>query len=247
MERALADYVTQCNAMCIIAEFYSFHPFNDFLSIKGSFFTFHDENRKTVSVSLRNSEDSRWQKYSSKIRNALKKSDLILNFEQSTDVSLFIKLYYETMKAAKASEFYFFSESYFKELLSMPNVRLFTVYNGNVPVSMAFFIEWENHVDYHLSANNQELKELGGNLFLLHKAANYYGSLSFDHLMLGGGTSRNIDDSLLRFKTKLSKELIPYIIAGKVFNEKVYNEYKTIYLETSNIGKLNNKFLFYRF
>ena len=64
---------------------------------------------------------------------------------------------------------------------------------------------------------------------MFHKAK----ELGLKYFLLGGGTTTQEDDSLLKFKTKFSKELKPFYISGKIYNKSIYDKYNKIWEEQS--------------
>ena len=52
-------------------------------------------------------------------------------------------------------------------------------------------------------------------------------------LYLGGGTNGESDNSLFMFKHKFSKSTLPFYIAGKIYDEKIYKRYCKIWQEQS--------------
>ena len=53
------------------------------------------------------------------------------------------------------------------------------------------------------------------------------------YFLLGGGTTSNECDPLFKFKKKFSKELKPFYISGKIYNQEIYDKYSKIWKEQS--------------
>jgi len=60
-------------------------------------------------------------------------------------------------------------------------------------------------------------------------------------MLLGGGTTSDPNDRIFFFKTRFSKDIMPYYIGGKIFDMEIYN--KLINQREFN----NNRFLRYRY
>ena len=226
LSRARAAYQQRCIKEKIIAEFFRFHPYNNYPMEFPDEFDFIKKDRETVNIDLTLTKEERWSQYSATTRNILRKSASDLVFYETIDLSIFMELYTSAMKKNNAADFYFFEEKYFSRMLALENVKMFAVSHNDQVVSMTIALFGHRIGHYHLSANNSELLKLNGNYFLLDSLFDYtkqnYRDITSFHL--GGGRSANADDSLLNFKSKFSKSRNAFYIAGKVFNPKVYAE-----------------------
>lgn len=233
IENAFRAYCERCQKENIIAEFSRFHPFNTFAQNHKNYFDMCIYDRDVVVVNLSHSKEERWAGYTSNTRNILRKTEKLLAFSECDDLENFQDIYYKTMQKNHADPFYFFDKNYFEKLISMKNVKLYkATYEKNV-ISMAFFMFGEDTVHYHLSANDYEFSTLNANYFVLENAFELSKKLSKKYFLLGGGTTSNQDDSLLKFKQKFSKEHKPFYITGKIFNQKKYDEYITLWQKQS--------------
>ncbi len=222
---ALTKYANKCREENIIAEFFRFHPYNNFPVTFGDFFDFLRHDRDIVVVNLQLSKEERWSGYSKTTRNILRKCQHSLSIKNYSDIATFKKIYYETMKRNNANEFFFFDDQYFKNLLAINGVYLLEVKYGGSVVSSSFFLALNSIVYYHLSANDHESSSVNGNYFLLDSAFDIFSERNFKYMILGGGTTSLPNDSLLRFKRKFSKEAAPFFIAGKIYNHEIYQKY----------------------
>jgi len=241
VQDALRKYSNFCKENNIIAEFIRFDPFNDFPNQFPYSLEFLKEERKVVIVDLAISDKERFSKYSSTARNIIRKRPSNLVIKETEDIDSFIGLYYATMRKHEANEFYFFSKSYFEKLINLDYCDLYGAYIDNIPISMAFFLKSEYILYYHLSASNESCSRYNPSYHLLHEAFNMYSSQGYKIMLLGGGTTSDPNDRIFFFKTRFSKDIMPYYIGGKIFDMEIYN--KLINQREFN----NNRFLRYRY
>ncbi len=245
VKRALEKYEEYCLENNIIAEFIRFQPWNLFPVKHGNFFDMLAHERDVVYVDLNLSKEDRWEGYSSKTRNILRKCERELIFKESTDINMFMGLYEKTMRKNHAADFYYFSRNYYEKLLSNKNIRLYEVRKNDVVVSMAIFMFSDNFGYYHLSGNNYDLKQHNGNYFILDQIFDVAKEKNIKYFLLGGGSTNHKDDNLLKFKKKFSPLSKPFYIAGKIYNKEVYVRYINIW-ENQNQNTNIKYFLKYR-
>lgn len=230
IKRAFDRYKERCHDENIIAEFIRFHPFNSFPIEHSSYLDFNLHDRNVVVKDLNQDILS---SYSSKVRNVIKRACEKISFRESCDIDKFIELYNATMLKNSATEFYFFPKSYYQNLLKNPNVKLYEIEYENSIVAMGFFMFGDKIAHYHLSANTNISYKINANNALLHYAFLKAKESGLDYMLLGGGTTSQEDDSLLRFKKKFSKELKPFYISGNIYNKTIYDKYNKIWQEQS--------------
>jgi len=227
INEAFNNYKIYCYNQNIIAEFVRFHPFIKCLKNKMDFCIY---DRDVVVKEL--SEDI-MSSYSSKVRNIIRKCEKILEVKESKNIDKFIDIYYYTMKKNNADRFYFFNREYFEKLSNLENVKLYEVIYEKEVISMAFFI-FSEFGYYHLSANTPISYKLNANYLLLHKAFLEAKKRNIKYFILGGGTTSNENDTLLKFKKKFSKLLKPFYIGGIIFNKEKYEEYNFLWEQQFN-------------
>ncbi len=245
LQRALKAYDKQCIKENIIADFIRFHPFYTHTEQFKDYLDFFSLDRLTIFVDNSPSKEDRWKTYSKKVRSKLRKCEKFLTFDESDDLDTFLKLYYATMDRNRADSFYYFDKTYFKRLFDLPYSRLLSVSDDEEIVSMSFMLIGKDIAHAHLSANLTDKLNLNANYFLLDKLFDFARNEGCRFSFLGGGRSNAVDDSLLRFKQQFSNQTIPFYIAGKVHNRKVYDMYCNIW-EKENPEINVNYFLKYR-
>ncbi len=230
LERAMEEYTQKCIDENIIAEFMRFHPMNNFPIKENHFFTFNVYDRDTIVIDL--SQDI-LMSYSSKVRNTVKRALEKVEISESDNIDAFIAMYHETMRKNNADAFYFFDKTMYNNLYNLKETRLYEVRYEDSIIAMAFFMFGEELVHYHLSANSSQSYLLNANYALLHTLFDIAKESGKKYFLLGGGTTNQEGDSLLKFKSKFSKIKAPFYISGKIYQEDIYREYNKIWEEQS--------------
>ena len=147
------------------------------------------------------------------------------------------------MKKINADKFYFFSNKYILNILSLNIADLWYAKEGNNIVSAALILNSKKSkiIEYFLGARDLNFDKYKSTVFLLHKISMYYKKYGYKKFYLGGGRTQKEDDSLLFFKKEISDIKLDFHIAHKIYNNDVYNELKKK-LKTNDIDKI----LFYR-
>jgi hypothetical protein len=233
IEKAFEKYNKKCLEENIIAEFIRFHTFNNFPLHHSRFLNMNIYDRDVVYIDLSLSKDKRWKSYSSNTRNILRKCERELVFQKSNNLDKFIELYEKTMDKNKATEFYYFSRDYYEKLLNNESIELYEIKKYDEVISSGFFMFSNGFGHYHLSANNYDIRQYNANYFILDQIFEIAKNKGKKYFILGGGTTNLKDDSLLKFKQKFSQLTKPFYIGGKIYNDEIYNKYKTIWEEQS--------------
>ena len=244
LKKAFTAYKKECLAQNIIAEFTRVHPFNESFENLSSFCDLYVFDRETIAVNTVLAKEQRWENYPSKIRTILRKCNKELSFEQSTDLTSFMKLYEETMSKNKANSFYYFEKSYFEKLLALKNVDLYVVKLNDTIIAASFFLFGNSLAHYHLSANDYNYRKYNANYFILDSIFDIAHDKKKSFFHLGGGRTADENDSLLKFKRKFSLVTKKFYLGGMVFHKEKYQEY--IRLWEKQTDKKINYFLKYR-
>ena len=233
VKNALDQYEQYCLEKKIIAEFIRFHPWNTFPQEQKEFLNMNSYDRDVVYVDLSLSKEERWKNYSSNTRNILRKCEKELVFQKSDNIEAFIELYEKTMEKNNATDFYYFSREYYEQLISNENIELYEIRQDGEIISMAFFMFSDEIGHYHLSANDYEMRRYNANYFILDQIFEIAKNKGKRYFLLGGGTTTDIDDSLLKFKQKFSSLIKQFYISGKVYNNEIYSQYKQVWEQRS--------------
>jgi len=220
---AFHNYCLQNN---IVSEFIRFHPILNNFSYCSDNINIREWNQ-TVVVDLSLSMDDIWQNISPSCRNKIKKAqknhvEIIhdRNFDHLDD---FCNLYTDTMKRLQAEEYYFFSKSWFKELIKLlpHNSALFHgVYNSSIIMSGIYIFD-RDFIHYFLSGSIYETRHMGANNLLLYEVSIWAKPRGFKYLHLGGGYQQ--DDSLYRFKASFSRLKTPFYIGNVIHDHDCYH------------------------
>jgi len=226
-----------CTSNNIIAEFTRFNPLIKNAEFSRNFMEIILD-RNTVFLTLSETEKAIWDKsYSSKnrnmIRKALKNNISVIESDKSEDYSEFYSLYVETMRNVDSSEYLYFNEQYFHNLRQLlpKNHRLILAKHDDKTIGGMILLYSQNYAHYHLSCRKKEFgKHAINNLFLdyaikLAKKDNKY------NFHLGGGTTPEKEDSLLKFKLNFSREMCEFFIGKKIHNKDIYQQIKKQWIE----------------
>jgi hypothetical protein len=145
--------------------------------------------------------------------------------EPRDDFDKFVALYRETMRRLGADEYYFFDERYFRGLRELieDSGWLLAATLDEEWVAAALFLKDTSYLHYHLSATKPEPRLPGATNLLLYTAAQL-GSRddSLTTLHLGGGTTPQPGDSLLKFKRSMATDSHSFYIGKRVHHPAMY-------------------------
>ena len=222
------EYSDYCIKKGIISEFVRFHPvFNNSEILKSIYLT--TKLGKTITINL-NSKEQIWNNLISKNRNMVRKSSKsgveIFCGRSKELFQSFIPLYNATMDKDKATQYYYFSEEFYKSILydcKYNSIIFYAVYQDKI-ISMSIVLLANGHMNYHLSASDKKFQHLAPTNLLLYEAACWGCENGFKTFHLGGGLSSN-EDSLYKFKSSFNRESnCQFVIGKKIFNQEKYKE-----------------------
>lgn len=226
-DKALHLFMDKCKTLNYLTGFVRFCPLLKNYDLCDGIFPIL-KDRHTIAMNLDMSIDDVWKnEIHTKNRNVIKKGAKDgLTFEADYDFKYlpeFITLYNATMEKLDATDFYYFDDRYYQQLVStMPNCFLGVVKYNNQIVSTAIFFYTEVYGHYHLSGSDKNALKLMPNNFMLWNAAKELHGKGVKYFHLGGGTTYADDDSLLGFKRKFSKSFYDFYLGKIIFNEDIY-------------------------
>ena len=185
-------------------------------------------DRETVEIRLEGGEEALWQGYKLAQRNRVRKAIRrgLACHETSLDEGLatFRDLYESTMQRAGASDFYFFPDSYYRDLRRTlsDDTKLFVVKYGRDPIAAGLFFAYGRTLHYHLGASREDALPLAPNNLMFHQVALWGQQHGFERLHLGGGRSNAPDDALLRFKKRFSPHVLTFHIGKRIQQPERY-------------------------
>lgn len=224
LAEAIAALKQKLKADNYIAGFIRCHPLEqNYELIKGETAL----NRETFGISLDFKDESElYASIKSKQRNTIRKASKSLRIEESTtenDLAIFGNHYRSSMQEKLVDDFYLFDDDYFKSFVNLDS-RILWAYEDNKPISAALFIEGIDWAHYHLAWTDQDHKGKGAASLILFEAAKRFATEAKQILHLGGGSTKDINDSLLRFKKSFAGLNFEFYTASWVLNNEVYDE-----------------------
>lgn len=224
-EHAFTDYCQQNN---VVSEFIRFHVLEnnaiDFQDIYNSKF-----DRYTVGTNLR--DYSIEEEFSSKCRKTIRqierKGVTSRVTYQPESLKDFKKVYYSTMERNNASEYYFFDDAYFDNLLSefQKNILLVEALVGDDVAAVGLYVVFNGIIHCHLSGTLAEYLKFSPAYMIKMATASWGKENDVSLIHYGGGKSSSEDDELYRFKKHFGQHTkFPFYIGKKVWNDKVYQK-----------------------
>ena len=223
IKRALSAQKEQALKQNIIAEFMRFNPCSNIGENLKNSLDFFAKGNSNVAVYC---DNSRFNFYSSRLKSKINKAKREIYVKQSSNIEQFVALYYETMKRNNATDFYFFKQEYFENLLKNKNTIMFEAcFNGKI-ISMAIFIFDERAMFYHLGANSTEQMKSNNNAIyaIFECAFDFAYNKGIPLCYLGGGVEEN--DELFAFKKQFASFITPFYIGGVIYNKEIYEKFK---------------------
>nr|WP_317279558.1 peptidoglycan bridge formation glycyltransferase FemA/FemB family protein [uncultured Fusobacterium sp.] len=244
-EELLREYNEKFSEYCIanniVAEFIRFHPiYENALDFRNVYDI--EYSRKTVGTNLNNFEDPVQEEFSKnarrEIKQALKKGVKVKIIEKPENLENFKKLYYETMDRNSASEYYYFDEEYFNEMILKLKDYILLVeleYESEIIASEIYLIKGKI-LHAHLLGSCSKMLELNAGSLIEATAANWGKEHGYNYIHHGGGRTSDPDDSLFKYKKKFGKNTeFDFYIGKKIWDEKCYD--KIVEIKENNLGK----------
>lgn len=226
-EQAFSKYCLEQN---IVSEFVRFHPVaNNASDFDSMYHPIWDRN--TLGTNLRDYEDPVQSEFSKRcrknIRQAINKGVTYQIKYQPEDLSSFQEVYYATMKRNEASDYYYFDEAYFTDMLRYFGKQLLlieAIYEKKVIAAGLYFLS-NKTIHIHLSGTLQEYLFLSP-AYILRYALTIWGKQhGYELIHHGGGRSNKEDDALFMFKQQFAMNTkLDFYIGKKIWNKEVYNE-----------------------
>jgi hypothetical protein len=220
-EDSFIDYANDNNC---VAEFIRFHPLISNHSLfKNSIEVIKD--RKTVWIDLKPSLEEIFQHGTSShcrrdIRLSRKKG---LTSCISTYSKNFKELYKTTMTSVRAGEYYFFSDKYFDALEKLPHITTIDIMLEDLTIASGIYLKYDDKMHGHLGGNNKNYSSYTPTTRMMWEAIEYAKSNGYKTLHLGGGSTTNEEDNLLKFKKQFSKNCAVFYIGKRILNKEIYN------------------------
>lgn len=230
VEAFIRKFEKFCSKNRIVSEFVRFHPLlNNAKAFDKHYNT--EYIRHTLGTNLKDFEEPVKEEFSKScrknIRQALNKGVIYKITEAPKDIHNFKKIYYSTMDRNNATDYYYFGDKYFKQILKYfrKNVLLVEAIYENKTIASGLYFIYNKTIHIHLSGTLKEYLFLSP-AYILRYAVTLWGKeKGYEIIHHGGGRSNSEEDSLYKFKKGFAKNTeFDFGIGKKVWNKKIYEE-----------------------
>ncbi len=247
LEKFEKEFSKYCLENKIVSEFVRFHPivknYEDFGKMYNAVYM-----RKTLITKL-DEEDPIKNQFSKScrknIRQALNKGITYKVTKSPDNLSNFKEIYYSTMDRNNATDYYYFDDDYFNDILKnfKENVLLVEAIYENKTIACGLYFVYNNTIHIHLSGTLTEYLYLSP-AYILRYAVTLWGiENGYKLIHHGGGTSNSEENSLYLFKRNFAKIYdTDFYIGKKIWNEEIYDKLCII----KNVDKNEDFFPAYR-
>lgn len=132
-------------------------------------------------------------------------------------------LYELTMQRRAAAPLYFFSDTYYEQLLDAlgPNLLIGEVRDSaGVVVSATLLMRHLKRLHYHLAGSNLDAARMGSNNLMLWTAIRFAVAEGLRQFHLGGGVG--VRDDLFKFKQSFGGHELEYGVSGLIIDSALY-------------------------
>lgn len=226
-QRELQATLRQMN---VVSVFSRLHPLLDQKALLNGLGIVKDQG-KTVVIDLTKTVEEQWRdfrqahrRYLNRLRrNGWKSASCHGSECIGKPLQEFIAIYNETMNRVKADPYYYFDESYFVSLFTMPGVEtyLFWVELEAQIGAMGIFTLCNGIVQYHLSGTSSRFLKQAPMKLVLDEVRLWATDVGARFFHLGGGL-KGRQDSLFEFKAGFSKRHEIFRVWNWVVDEAAY-------------------------
>lgn len=221
-------FLEYCHAERIVSETIRFHPLLENQELGQVWCETTTVLQQTVTVDLTDSVETIESRFSSMTRRNIKKAireDVTVRIAGQDEYDRFIRLYRLTMDKHQADARYYFTDHYFHQFQDgrLP-AELLVAERDGIIIAGCIVLYGQQFAHYHLGASDPA--ELGArpNHLLFAEMIRRAKTLGKTALHLGGGTTRNVDDSLLAYKRSFSHRQTSYTLGTSVLDPLLYRQ-----------------------
>lgn len=248
LENFEREFTKHCIENNIVSEFVRFHPiaknYEDFKEMYNAQYM-----RKTLATNIEKYEDPFQEEFSKSTKKTVRRvlnSGVTYRITEAPDnLEEFKRVYYLNMERKDASDFYFFDDQYFSDILKYykENVILVeAVYENKVVAAGLYFIS-NKIIHAHLSGTDTEYLELSPAYVLKYATVIWAKERGYRFIHYGGGLSNSEEDSLYKFKRKFAQNTdFDFYIGKRIWNQEIYNKL----CESKNVSPDESYFPAYR-
>lgn len=181
-----------------------------------------------VYIDLRDSIEVQRAKFNRRVKTYLNKSRrscTVIQGNIDEHLDDFIRLYHQNMKRVDADDSYFFTDKYYREVLSSDDYTSelsICIHNETQEIiGASMFMKKGNIVQYHLSGLSEDHFELNPIKLIIDEMRIKSTHEGYEIFNLGGGLGSK-EDSLFRFKSSFSKAFEEFKTWKYIVNEEAY-------------------------
>ncbi len=249
MEASLASAICMLKEAGCVSWFIRLHPLLN--SSWSSSVGLVENHGQTISVDLRKSAEQHWRETRSGHKGDIRKSikaGIEIEFNKSPEaLNAFINIYRATMSALDATDYYYFKDEYFQDLLDGlgDSLLLIMAKENDVYIGASMFTLNKSSLimQYHLSGTLPNYRHRQPSKLILHSAIKWGRDNSCSWLHLGGGVGSQ-EDALFGFKKGFSQNSSVFQTHRIVVNNEKYIELCDS--NNSVLGDLSGFFPLYR-
>ncbi len=235
VEMVRQHFLAYCQAEQILTETIRFHPVleNDELGRLWSKTT--NVLQQTVTVELTASYETIESRFSSMTRRNIKKAvreGVTVRVGRREDYLTFMHLYRLTMDKHHAAARYYFDDHYFQQFADgrLPAELLVAERNGSV-IAACIVLYGRQFAHYHLGASDPTELAARPNHLLFAEMIRRTKELGKTALHLGGGTTREVTDSLLAYKRSFSPLQTNFTLGTSILDPLLYHQLSDRHLQ----------------
>lgn len=205
----------------VIAEFIRDHPLLSYIRRKADYIPV----RKNVFIETTNYKipDKRARQ---NVSRSIASNCAILYDDKCEYIDEFADLYMLTAERLGVRSYYRFSTDYFNKVKKHLSeyASLIHITKDNNIVASGLYLKYHEKGNLHLTASKIEYQILRANDLLFYAAIQYSIHNQVKILNIGGGLGNDADDSLLRFKSKFSNNLVNVYIGKNILNKDIFEK-----------------------
>jgi hypothetical protein len=211
-----------------------------------------EQNRLSAITEMPKTADELFSALEKKTRNMIRKAQGQGLTAKRLDIKKYIgdfrAIYDSTMQRNDAPAFFYYDDTYYQRLLSLPDdeVRLYGAFVEDRMVATCISLSYKQGALYHLGASLPEFAKAGANNLVLFEMSKDMLESGITYLNMGGGKTTAEDDALLRFKKSNATGLDGYYIGKRVLDQAAYAEVIALWEEVNSKKMDSGNLLFYR-
>lgn len=230
VENYIKEFSKYCAENNIVCEFVRFHPLLKNAEDFGQYYNAINI-RNTLGTNLKKFEDPIQEEFSKSCRKNIRRclnKNITYKVTISPDsIHNFKEIYYSTMDRNNATDYYYFEDEYFDNILNnfKENVILVEAIYEDKTIACGLYFIYNKTIHIHLSGTLKEYLHLSP-AYILRYAVTLWGKEhGYEMIHHGGGRSNSPEDSLYLFKKNFAKNTeFQFFIGKKIWNQEIYDK-----------------------